>query len=107
VAHPGVLVGPLAAAVLRPSVSLPVVAFWQSVLVGAMVLCWALAVAIALWGSVRDAREAEREARHELRENPEPGPTPGIEGFMNHWAVWSLALVGLGLVLLAVASRRS
>lgn len=69
-----------------------------------MILCWAAAVVLAFWGAIRDARQVEREARHEVRENPAPGPTPGIEGFLDHWALWALALTAVGLLLLALAA---
>lgn len=82
------------------------VSLYQGLLVVAMLVCWAAAVVISVWGSVRDAQQAEREARKELEHNPAPGPTPGIEGFMEHWAVWALGLVAAGLVLLALAARR-
>ena len=67
------------------------------------VLCWAAAIVLAFWGSIRDAREAEREARQELWQNPEPTPTPGIEGLLNRWALWAFVLLGVGMLLLALA----
>jgi preprotein translocase subunit SecG len=67
------------------------------------VLCWVAAIALAIWGSIRDAREAEREARQELWQNPEPTPTPGIEGILSRWTLWSFVLLGAGMLLLVVA----
>ncbi len=69
-----------------------------------MLLCWLAALVLAIWGSIREAKRVDREQRHAQETDPQPGPTPAIEGILEHWGLWSLGLVGVGLVLLAVAS---
>ena len=68
-----------------------------------MLVCWVVAVIIGLWGSVRQARRAAGARRKARVTGVDAGPTPGLTGFLDRWAVWSLALVGAGLILLAVA----
>ena len=69
-----------------------------------MIICWAAAVLIGLWGSVRQARHAALVRREARTTGRNPGPTPGLEGFLDRWAVWSLVLLGLGLACLGYAS---
>jgi len=67
-------------------------------------VCWALAVIIGLWGSMRQARRAAGARRKARVTGVDAGPTPGLTGFLDRWAVWSLALVGAGLILLLVGT---
>jgi hypothetical protein len=77
----------------------------QALAIDAMLLCWALAVGIAVWGSLREARRADIERRRELASERQPGPTPGIEGFLDRWAWWALLLAAAGLAFLGYASQ--
>lgn len=87
-------------------VPLPVEAptWGEELAVLAMILSWTLAVVVALWGAMREAKRHDDDRRQELASDPEPGPTPGLSGFLDRWALWALVFLGLGLVLLAVAS---
>jgi hypothetical protein len=76
----------------------------QAVLLDLMALCWLLAVVLAVWGAVREARRADRERRRILATEVEPGPTPGIEGLLDRWGLWALLLGALGVVFLGLAS---
>jgi len=79
----------------------------QGIAVIAMLLCWVLAVVVALWGSMREARRHDDDRRRELTADPAPGPTPGLSGFLDRWALWSLVFLGLGLGLLALGANLS
>ncbi len=74
------------------------------VLTDLMLLCWLAAFVLAIWGSIREGRRVEREQRHVEESDPLAGPTPAIDGILDHWGVWSLTLVGAGLVLLAIGA---
>lgn len=87
---------------LPPVIEAPTVG--QALAVGAMLLCWLLAVVIALWGSIREARRHDYARRTELT-SEDAGPTPGLAGFLDRWALWSLAFLGLGLALLAIGAN--
>lgn len=71
----------------------------------AMLVAWGLAVVVAVWGALREARRADADRRRELATERTPGPTPGLEGFLDRWALWSLVLLGVGLLLLAYAAN--
>lgn len=79
----------------------------QGLAVMAMLIFWLLAVVIALWGSIREARRHDDARRQELAEEPAPGPTPGLSGFLDRWALWSLVFLGLGLGVLALGANAS
>lgn len=89
--------------VIPQAVTAPTLA--QQVALTAMLVAWALAVVLAVWGAIREARRADVHRRRELATEREPGPTPGLEGFLDRWAVWSLVLLGIGMVLLAYAAN--
>ncbi len=74
----------------------------QAALLG-MLLAWLLAVVIALWGAIREAGRHDAERRQVLSTEREPGPVPGLEGLLDHWALWAFGLLALGLALLALA----
>ncbi len=77
----------------------------QELAVIGMLLCWLLALVTALWGSIREAHRYDVDRGRARASGADDGPTPGIAGFLDRWAVWSLVLLGLGLVLLAVAAN--
>lgn len=89
--------------IIPPAVTAPTPA--QNVALLAMFLCWALAIVIALWGSIREGRRVDRERRREIATEREPGPTPGIDGLLDRWALWALGFLGLGLALLGFAAN--
>ncbi len=74
----------------------------SAVIIALMLLCWAAAIVLAIWGTIRDARQAEREKHHVYADAL---PESAWEGVVTHWGLWSIALVVIGLLLLAVASH--
>ncbi len=76
----------------------------DTLLVNGMLLCWALALVIAIWGSIREARRVDQERRRTDTDH-DGSPTPGLEGVLEHWGLWCIGLLAAGFVLLTVFSR--
>lgn len=76
----------------------------ETILVNLMGLFWLLAIVIAVWGAMREARRADQERRR-VGDEETAGPTPGIEGVLDHWGLWSVSFLVAGFIALALFSR--
>ncbi len=76
----------------------------QTIAIDLMLLCWVIAVVIAIWGAVTESARVERERRREVATQENPGPTPGIDGFLDRWGMWALIFAAAGLAMLGYIS---